>query len=887
MANWTPTQEGVGQILQILKESQNPDPRIQQQINEFISNYSQVPDFPRYLVYIFSNLRNETEYVRSCAGFLLKNNLKDNYKKMPKEVQDYVKNEALKCIGDPSASVRRATGTIITTILQHGGPKAWPDLLNILNQFLDSSDLSLVEGSLNTLMVICEDHAHRLDSNELGRPLNFLIPKFLTFFKSPHIQFRIYAISSLKQFVTEMPGALIANMDNFLQGIFYLANDPSPDVKKRVCQVFCMLAEIRIDYLIPHMKNIIEFLLAATMDKDDNVALEACEFWNSILETKVAAQILAEFLPKLVPTLLERMIYSDSDLAHFGPEIDDNVADKPEDIKPFIQKSKSRGVSGGSTLDDQEEDDEDDEDDDDTEVSEWTIRKCSAAALDSLSLTFKHQLLPILLPEIQKRLNSPDWRVKESAVLALGAIAPGTMSGLKQYLPQLVPFLYSMLSDPKSLLRSITCWTLSRFSEWASMQNPEEYLKPMMTNLLNRMLDHNKKVQEAACSAFATLEEHAQTELVPYLEPILKYLMTAYEKYQARNLYILYDCIGTLADAVRGELNKPEYINILMPPLTARWNSLSDDDPDLLPLLECMTSVASALGLGFQNFALVVYQRCLKLIQNTLIQQQMAEQGQADNPEIDFLIISLDLISGLCEGLQVSVESLIANSNLPQLLLGCMKAQGYDVQQSTFALIGDLSRTCIVHIQPYLHEYIPILTDNLMSNNVAVCNNASWAIGEIAVKVGDKLTPFVPTILNKLCQLINRPSLNPSLLQNTAITIGRLGLVCPDVLATRIEDFIEPWCYILRNVQDQTEKESACRGLIKMIKINPSGIIKNFIGVCDVIISFEVPPPADLRDQFYEILVGFKNSMQPQQWNRYIDSFPDHIRQALRQMYNI
>ena len=54
----------------------------------------------------------------------------------------------------------------------------------------------------------------------------------------------------------------------------------------------------------------------------------------------------------------------------------------------------------------------------------------------------------------------------------------------------------------------------------------------------------------------------------------------------------------------------------------------------------------------------------------------MAEQGQGDNPEIDFLIISLDLISGLCEGLQVSVESLIANSNLPQLLLGCMKVNG-------------------------------------------------------------------------------------------------------------------------------------------------------------------------------------------------------------------
>ena len=42
--------------------------------------------------------------------------------------------------------------------------------------------------------------------------------------------------------------------------------------------------------------------------------------------------------------------------------------------------------------------------------------------------------------------------------------------------------------------------------------------------LLQRVLDPNKRVQEAACSAFATLEEEACTELVPYLGDILQVL---------------------------------------------------------------------------------------------------------------------------------------------------------------------------------------------------------------------------------------------------------------------------------------------------------------------------------------------------------------------------
>ena len=55
---------------------------------------------------------------------------------------------------------------------------------------------------------------------------------------------------------------------------------------------------------------------------------------------------------------------------------------------------------------------------------------------------------------------------------------------------------------------------------------------PPSLQLLKCVLDSNKRVQEAACSAFATLEEEACTELVPYLADILKTLVFAFKKYQ-------------------------------------------------------------------------------------------------------------------------------------------------------------------------------------------------------------------------------------------------------------------------------------------------------------------------------------------------------------------
>jgi hypothetical protein len=37
---------------------------------------------------------------------------------------------------------------------------------------------------------------------------------------------------------------------------------------------------------------------------------------------------------------------------------------------------------------------------------------------------------------------------------------------------------------------------------------------------------------------------------------------------------------------------QPAYLEILMPPLIAKWQQLSNSDKDLFPLLECFTSIA-------------------------------------------------------------------------------------------------------------------------------------------------------------------------------------------------------------------------------------------------------------------------------------------------------
>ena len=103
------------------------------------------------------------------------------------------------------------------------------------------------------------------------------------------------------------------------------------------------------------------------------------------------------------------------------------------------------------------------------------------------------------------------------------------------------------------------------------------------------MYDNNKKVQEAGCSAFATLEEQAGPLLIPYLKPILQHLRVGFDRFQHKNLLILYDAILTLADSVGQALNQPDYINLLVPPLLSKWESIGDEDRGLVSLLEVCT----------------------------------------------------------------------------------------------------------------------------------------------------------------------------------------------------------------------------------------------------------------------------------------------------------
>ncbi|KAJ6821666.1 putative transportin-1 [Iris pallida] len=878
---WQPQEEGLREICGLLEQQISPNSD-QAQVWQQLQHYGQFPDFNNYLVFILSRAEGKSVEIRQAAGLLLKNNLRTSFSSLSQSNQQYIKSELLPCLGAADRSIRSTVGTVVAVVVQLVRVIGWPDLLQALVHCLDSNDLNHMEGAMDAIYKICEDIPEELDIDVPGlaeRPISIFMPRLLKFFQSPHAILRKLSLGSINHFIVMMPTALLVSMDQYLQGLFVLANDSAAEVRKLVCSALVQLIEVRPDFLEPHLRNVIEYILQANKDTDDEVSLEACEFWSAYCDGNLPPDGLRDFLPRLIPVLLSNMAYADDDESLLDAEEDETFPDRDQDLKPRFHASRFHGSENG-------------EEADDDVVNVWNLRKCSAAGLDILSNVFGDEILPTLMPSIQHNLattGDSNWKDREAAVLAIGAIAEGCIGGLYPHLPEIVAFLIPLLDDRFPLIRSITCWTLSRYSKFIvqgiNHQNGQEQFDKILMGLLRRILDSNKRVQEAACSAFATLEEEAAEELAPHLEIILQHLMCAYGKYQRRNLRIVYDAIGTLADAVGGELNQPKYLDILMPPLISKWQQISNSDKDLFPLLECLTSIAQALGPGFSQFAEPVFQRCINLIQT----QQLAkvDHGSAGvQYDKEFIVCSLDLLSGLAEGLGSGIESLVGQSNLRDLLLQCCMDDSADIRQSALALLGDLARVCPVHLHSRLSEFLNVAAKQLNPSQckeaASVANNACWAIGELAVKVHKEISPVVVTVISCLVPILQNPEgLNKSLIENSAITLGRLGWVCPDLVAPHIEHFMQSWCTALCTIRDDYEKEDAFRGLCAMVRANPSGPVSSLTYMCKAIASWHEIRSEDLHNEVCLVLNGYKQMLANGAWEQCLSTLEPKVIQKL------
>jgi len=170
---------------------------------------------------------------------------------------------------------------------------------------------------------------------------------------------------------------------------------------------------------------------------------------------------------------------------------------------------------------------------------------------------------------------------------------------------------------------------------------------------------------------------------------------------------------------------------------------------------------------------------------------------------------------------------------------------------------------------------------------ISASNNAAWSVGEIALRYGQDTDfhQFVQPLISRLVPILLNPRSPKSLMENAAVTIGRISLVCPQPVAPYLDTFAQQWCQALWEIKDNDEKDSAFKGFCMLIQANPGGISKHFIWFCNAVVKWKTPSD-ELRDMFRKILQGFKDMAGPQ-WAAQISTYPPPLQAALREQYGV
>ncbi|CCE83908.1 Piso0_004505 [Millerozyma farinosa CBS 7064] len=931
--SWSGDPEALEQLKHIFKGTLSSNNHERNLANDALLQARQQPEIENYLLDILVSDDSGRSDVRAAAGINLKNMILRQNKDASNKNREYLLQNILKGLMSNENMVRNITGTVITSLFLIYGLEGWPQ---VLPQLLELSSMPPSGGSyksqeaaMGALSKICEDSSADLDREFNGeKPLEFMVSNFLNLTGSESGKIRALAIHCINQFISLKSTTPHLFIDDFLSKLFALANDSHGEVRRNICTALSIILETQPAKLLPHLDGVINYCLHLMQDSDSEVALEACEFLLALStssETESDQRIFAPHLKSILPVLLSKMVYSEEEifLMEMVDERDNtDVVDREEDIKPKNAKSKEAHSVGSNVrkndvkYDSDEDTDsefDDEEEDDDSEIDQWSLRKCSAATLDVLSLNFPAEVLQVSLPILQENIVSNEWPVREASILAFGAISKSCIELEREKLPTLVPFLVDRLKDVEPRVRQITFWTLSRYARWVAEEADEggqyaSYFQPTFQAIVDGALDPKKVVQEAACSALSSFIEESDPNLIQfYTGPLLQQFAKCFEVYQRKNLMILYDCVQTFVERLGYEVmsSNEEYINMLLPPLLNKWQTLDDNDSALWPLLECMASIAATLGEKFAPYALPVYERALKILSNCIqIEQQCQTDPRIEAPEKDFMVTSLDLIDGLIQGFGSHSVELIQShvKDLMQLVLICFEDHADDVRQSAYALLGDFAIfTLDVTVKPYL-EPILISIGNEINNRTyssfPVYNNAIWALGEIAMRLPfASFEKYASNLVDLLIPVLNSLDTQQTVLENAAICLGRMGINGgAKILAPRLSEFILQWSSQMLYLVENNEKETGFQGMLNIINSNPDqgfGGLSNQQGkknlaIFILCIGNYMEPPTDLAAMFNQLLRSYKTMLGDDVWeNQVLVHVDRETRQFIYSTYGV
>ncbi|KAK3690008.1 armadillo-type protein [Podospora appendiculata] len=211
---------------------------------------------------------------------------------------------------------------------------------------------------------------------------------------------------------------------------------------------------------------------------------------------------------------------------------------------------------------------------------------------------------------LTRMMQSPAWRDRHAALMAISAISEGCREQMIGELSQVLELVIPALKDPHPRVRWAGCNALGQMSTDFAPTMQKDYFDIVLSSIIPVLKDSPEaRVKSHAAAALVNFcEEAPKTVLEPYLDDLLSQL---FQLLQNEKRYVqeqALSTIATIADAAEQAFAK--YYDTLMPLLVNVLQRENEKDFRLLraKAMECATLIALAVGkerLGQDGMVLV------------------------------------------------------------------------------------------------------------------------------------------------------------------------------------------------------------------------------------------------------------------------------------------
>lgn len=419
--------------------------------------------------------------------------------------------------------------------------------------------------------------------------------------------------------------------------------------------------------------------------------------------------------------------------------------------------------------------------------------------------------------------------------MVLGALSIGCYEILKPHLSCLIPFLINELQHPNKFIRAISCWTLSRFTGFITIDNLSDnafdLFKEHLSEILKRFLDLETIVQEAAVTAFIVILETKPEKIEPFLFDIFKILTNVFKKYSGNSLINFFEIFTLLTENFEDAFKNESLSNELVEIVIQIWNKnlenyLKEENKanNVSEYFDIIISLIKASGQIRTNLINNIIIDTLNIFQKNL---ENFEKDKKDSNSIDKDIITkcFDLLSNVYTTVPFFIKNFEKKNSIVEYTYKYLNLKEKYLNHYIIALLGDIAKTDKILLEENIDFIIKILIENLDFENLSkkiskikddndleklsLCNNSCWAIGIFALSYPNFIKDYIHIIMDKLTKIISLPKLNKSLAQNVCIAIGRFSIIEPQMISKYLDLFLKQFCLSLRNIKHSLEKQEA------------------------------------------------------------------------------